>query len=136
MDLTTHSSSTGEITALYDCMTRAAENVRSKKWTIEEFGNWLTAMKTTVDHRRDDYVETVKETDYYEYRDDEVELTMTGVLEYYEGLELMTEFVSSQDFARLDDALGRMWEGNVKINEAMRANRDFRRDLEECWGYM
>ncbi len=136
MDRSTYYRTHDTIVSRYEDFRKAADKARSGQWSPQEFKQWLDKMVQDLSGRRDYYVKVIKDTDYYDYRDEEVDMGMTGVLDYEAGMEEMAEFVEDQNPLHLDVALEKIWEGNEKINEAMRMNREFRRKLEEEWGFM
>lgn len=126
-----------DITSRYDEFASRVQMVRDGRMTREQFSTWLGTIKKQLVSQRDRYVEMIRTSGYYEMSSDEVDMGMTGILDYEEGMELMSLFAASEeDLSVLDQALAKMWEGNEKCNEAMRINRAFRNQLEEDWGYM
>lgn len=136
LDAATRNQSSSSVTGLYESFCNGCERVRRGEWTPVEFRDWLVAIRVKFETRKNDYVEEVRESDYYYVQEDEVNLCMTGVFEYEEAMEKLDEFVNSGDMALLDQSLQIMWEANEKINDSMRMNREHRRRLEEEWGYM
>ncbi|MFA5504956.1 MAG: zinc ribbon domain-containing protein [Vulcanimicrobiota bacterium] len=127
-----------DITGRYDEFAGRVQKMRNQEMTRLQFSNWLDHIQRSLLNQRDRYVELIQSSGYYEYGSAEVDMGMTGILEYEEAMEMMKLFADSEetDFAVLDSALQKMWDGNEKCNEAMRINRDFRAKLEEDWGYM
>lgn len=136
MDHSTQSRSFDTITERYDQFRSAGMKAKSGEWSRHELQEWLGQMSKRLAARAQFLIDTIRQTGYYDYRSDEVDMGMTGVLDYEEGMELMRQFVEDGNPLHIDDALEKIWEGNEKINEAMRMNREFRRQLEEEWGYM
>lgn len=127
----------GKITARYDLFTQAAMRVKMGAWSREEFGDWLQNTRSILQEKAGYLVNLITESGYYEYQMDEVELCLTGIEDYDRGMDEMATYLEDGgDVAHLDRGLEQIWEGNEKINEAMRLNREFRRGLEEEWGYM
>lgn len=136
MDRSTYFRTHDTITERYDEFRVAAEKARAGEWSPQELKQWLENMETMLAKRRDYLINVIKGADYYEYRSEEVELGVTGVFDYEEGMNMMSSFIEDGNPMHLDVGLEKIWEGNEKINEAMRMNREFRRKLEEEWGYM
>ena len=136
MDGATRNSSSAGLTGLYDDFVKGCERVRSQEWSLAEFRDWLVAVRAKWESRKEHYIETVRQTDYFYVQEDEVTLCMTGFFEYEDAMDALASFAESGDLAVLDTALADMWEANEKINEALRWNREYRRKLEEEWGYM
>lgn len=129
-----------DITSRYDDFADKVQQVRDGRMTRKQFSTWLDTMNRSMSNQRDRYVELIRTSGYYEFGSDEVDMGMTGILQYEEALEMMTLFAKNEDeeedMGVLDAALRKMWHGNEMCNEAMRINRDFRAKLEEDWGYM
>ena len=127
-----------DITTRYESFARAIEKLRSQRMSRTEFLEWLETLAPDLLGKRTRYVERVKEFGFFEENPDEVEMCLTGILEYEESIMMMGGACQTEemDFAVLDHALQKMWEGNEKINEAMRLNRAYRAKMEEDWGYM
>lgn len=126
-----------DITDRYDQFAERVQMIRDGRMSVEQFGNWLRTTQQMLLGQRERYVEMIKVSGYYEDSTDEVNMGMTGILDYEEAMEMMLSFANGEaDSATLDAALEKMWEGNEKCNEAARINRRFRAQLEEDWGYM
>jgi hypothetical protein len=127
-----------EITGRYDEFADRVQSVRNNRMSRDQFSQWLDSIQKSLLNQRDRYVDLIQTSGYYEYGSDEVDMGMTGILEYEESMEMMRLFANNHEIemAVLDAALQKMWDGNEKCNEAMRINRDFRAKLEEDWGYM
>lgn len=126
-----------DITDRYDQFAERVQMIRDGRMSVEQFGNWLRTTQQMLLGQRERYVEMIKVSGYYEDSTDEVNMGMTGILDYEEAMEMMLSFAGGEaDSATLDAALEKMWEGNEKCNEAARINRRFRAQLEEDWGYM
>ncbi|GMU51397.1 MAG: hypothetical protein AMXMBFR33_05430 [Candidatus Xenobia bacterium] len=136
IDATSVSSGTGHITGRYEQIRDAAEKARSGQWSASEFGEFIKNLFEFLEKHKEGIVSYVRETGYYDYGNEEVNLGMTGVEKFEEGLEALYHFSESGDAHLIDQGLSVIWEGNEMINEAMRENRAARRRLEEEWGYM
>lgn len=142
-----------DITSRYDEFADKVKVVRDGSLSKDNFGSWLKEIRKSLNLKRQNYVELIKDSDfedidverlevlqtnYFQEREEEVTMTMQGILEFEDAMELMWGFVEneSSDISTLDQALKKMWEGNEMCNEAIRMNREFRSRLEEDWGYM
>lgn len=130
-------SGVGHQTGRYEQIKDACDRVRTNNWSLDEFGQFIQNLFQFLESQKDAIVGYVKETGYFEYGSQEVEMGMTGVQRYEEGLELIYSYIEDGvPESVLDQGLAIIWEGNEMINEAMRENRQARRKLEEEWGYM
>ncbi len=126
-----------DFTARYDEFAGQVEAVRNGKVSREGFSDWLRSMRLKLEQMRDEYVIMVKESGYYQVHSDEVDMGMTGMFDFEEAMDSMELFANGEaEQGVLDSSLLQMWEGNEKVNEALRLNRAFRAQLEEDWGYM
>ena len=127
----------GHQTGRFEQIRDACEKVRSQAWTLEEFEQFISNLFNFLEGHKNAIIGYVKETGYFEYGSQEVEMGFTGVQRYEEGLELIYTYIEDGvPESVLDQGLQMIWEGNEMINEAMRENRAARRKLEEEWGYM
>lgn len=126
-----------DITDRYDQFAERVQSIRDGRISLAQFGTWLETTKRNLLGQRERYYEMIKVSGYYEDSEDEVNMGMTGILDYEEAMEMMASVVTGEsELGALDTALEKMWEGNEKCNEAARINRRFRAQLEEDWGYM
>lgn len=126
-----------DITDRYDQFAGRVQMVRDGRISLADFGTWLETTKRNLLGQRERYYEMIKVSGYYEDSEDEVNMGMTGILDYEEAMGMMASVVGGEaDIGVLDAALEKMWEGNEKCNEAARLNRRFRAQLEDDWGYM
>ena len=132
----TNSGYTGRLTGRFEKFQDACRRVRAGEWSKEEFGAWLENIQKALNEKAGYLVNLIHESGYYEHNMDEVEHCFTGIENYEKGMNEMWQYIEDGDMANLDRGLEIMWEGNELINEAMRMNREFRRGLEEEWGYM
>ena len=126
-----------DITTRYDDFAGRVQMVLDGRMTREQFGTWLGTIQQMLIAQRDRYVDMIRTSGYYEFSTEEVDMGMTGILDFEEAMEIMGLFSRGEaDVGVLQSALEKMWEGNQKCNEAMRINREFRKQLEDDWGYM
>lgn len=126
-----------DLTHRYDDFAKQVEAVRLGSIQREDFSTWLKTIKGKLEGQRNNYMEMIRDSGYYDHHSDEVDLGLTGILDFEEAMEAMGAFANGDaEQSILDAALLLMWEGNEKLNEAMRLNRNFRAQLEEDWGYM
>ncbi len=137
IDPNSNMSGTGHQTGRFEQIRDACDKVRTQAWTLEEFEQFISNLFNFLEGHKNAIIGYVKETGYFEYGSQEVEMGFTGVQRYEEGLELIYTYIEDGvPESVLDQGLQMIWEGNEMINEAMRENRAARRKLEEEWGYM
>ncbi|MBI3928287.1 MAG: hypothetical protein HY319_22275 [Armatimonadetes bacterium] len=114
----------------------AGEKARSGEWSPGEYGEWLRNISGLLAQKTRYLIWLYESTPgYYESSSDEVDMGISGIQDYEESMEIMWGFVEDGQTVHIDQGLQLMWEGNEKINEAMRLNREFRRRLEEEAGF-
>ena len=124
------------VTQRFDMFKEICQHVKLGEISSEEFGAWLSQHYAVMKERAEAYVAYMEESGYYEYQTEEVELSFEGIGDYDEGVSELFAFVSDGELTHIDLALELIWQGNEKINEAMRVNRDFRKGLEEEFGFV
>lgn len=112
---------------------QAVHRVRSGADSVEQFGAWLTREAEEMSRRRQDILEVLSSIppgleDAFR---EEVEVGLSGIGFYEQGLACMFKFVETRQDAALDDGLAAMRQGNARINEAMRINLANRDEEEE-----
>ncbi|MBI3928288.1 MAG: hypothetical protein HY319_22280 [Armatimonadetes bacterium] len=123
-------------TSRYNQFREAGQKAKEGKWSPEEYADWLQNISRLLAQKARYLIDLYHSTGYYEYGAEEVEMGITGIQDYEQAMETMWEFIEDGDPRHIERGLELMWEGNEKINEAMRLNREFRRRLEDEWGYM
>lgn len=126
----------GRVTERFDQFQQACHKVKMGEWNQEEFSTWLQVIHNTLTEKANGYVSHIQDSGYFEYQMEEVEMSFTGLEDYENGMQHLWQYTETGDVSHLDQGLQLIWEGNEKINESMRLNRQFRRGLEEEWGYM
>lgn len=114
----------------------AVERVKNGTWTSEEFFEFLQNIYATLAEKRLGTEGFIQEAGYEEYSGDEVRQGRDGMDHYELGMQEMSLFIEDGDVSHLDHGLDLIWQGNERINDAMRINRMERRKLEDEWGWM
>lgn len=114
----------------------AVDRVKTGQWQSEEFFDFLQNIYALLADKRSGTEQLIQETGYEEYSDDEVRQGRDGMDHYEMGMQEMSLFVEDGDTAHLDHGLDLIWQGNERINDAMRINRAERKKLEDEWGWM
>ncbi len=136
IDPTSIPSNTGHVTDRYNSIKEAAEKAKDGRWTTEELGHYLETLFELLESHKLGILGYVKETAYDDEGGQEVEIGVSGMSKYEEGLRIMFGFVETGEEKYLESGLRLIWEGNELINEAMRENRAARQRLQDEWGYM
>lgn len=109
------------------------EQLRQGHVTLEQFVDFIEAMQHTVTEEGQalcDYFET---SGYYQESPLEVETGVAGLQSYEVGLSELRQFAEDLDETHLEAGLQTVREGNDKILEAMRLNRERRDRLADEW---
>jgi hypothetical protein len=118
------------VTGRYEQFRQAVARARSGEWSAEEFEAFMLHVYETLTARAADCRAFIEETCYRDEAPDEVDNGLRGLDLYEVGMQEMWLFLQDGDLGHLDAGLEMVWEGNEKINEAMRLNRDSREDLD------
>lgn len=118
------------IVGRYNQFKRAVDNVREGTWTAEEFHDFLVNIYETLSAKAQECREIIVAENYEELSQEEVSSGASGMDLYEAGMQEMWLFLEDGEFVHLDEGLALIWEGNEKINEAMRLNRVERDNLD------
>lgn len=114
----------------------AVERVKSGTWTSEEFFEFLQNIYGLLAEKRQGTEQFIQESGYEDYSEDEVRQGRDGMDHYELGMQEMSLYIEDGDTVHLDYGLDMIWQGNERINDAMRINRIERKKLEDEWGWM
>ena len=114
----------------------AVERVRSGQWASDDFLEFLQNIYTLLTEKRMSAEQLIQESGYEEYAEDEVRQGRDGMDHYEMGMQEMSLFLEDGEMAHLDQGLDLIWQGNERLNDAMRINRAERKKLEDEWGWM
>ncbi len=104
--------------------------MRNGSWTVEEFGEFLNNIYEDLGAKAQEMREIILEEKYEEINGEEVTMGGSGIDLYDSGMQEMSYFLEDGEEHHLDEGLALIWEGNEKINEAMRLNREGRDNLD------
>ena len=114
----------------------AVERVKEGHWSSEEFLEFLQNIYALLSEKRAGTEQLIQETGYEEYADDEVSQGRDGMDQYELGMQELSLFLEDGETDHLDQGLDLIWQGNERLNDAMRINRAERKKLEDEWGWM
>ncbi len=114
----------------------AVDRVKAGQWATEDFFEFLQNIYTLLADKRSGTEQLIQESGYEEYADDEVRQGRDGMDHYEMGMQEMSLFVEDGELSHLDLGLDLIWQGNERLNDAMRINRAERKKLEDEWGWM
>ena len=120
----------GRILGRYNQFKRAVDNVKAGTWTAEEFHEFLFNIYEDLSAKARELHEIIETEKYIEYAEKEVHCGVAGLDLFEAGMHEMSVYLEDGDITHLDGGLARIWEGNEKINEAMRINRENREELD------
>jgi hypothetical protein len=126
----------GTQTGRYQQFVVAVDKVKLGQWGPLELANWLQEMTAVLATRAAEFVQIIHGSNYYEVQSREVESCFAGMEQYEDGMQELWKFIDDGDANHLENGLETIWEGNKQINQAILLNRNFRRELEEEWGFM
>ncbi len=117
----------------YNQLKNAAEKVKSAEWTVEEYGSFLENISAILSQKEQEIREIEIPEEAIEDFREELEVCFAGIDLYNQGIAEMKLFLEDLNPEHLDYGLELVHQGNEKINEAMRINRENRRKLEEMY---
>ena len=109
------------------------EELQRGKLGAAEFAKWLEDLSIVLAQRARAIVQNIEAGQYWKENPDEVEIGLSGVRSFEQGLEELWRYAQDYDPAHLELGLQMVWEGNQRIVEAMHINRDSRQTLALLW---
>lgn len=109
------------------------EAVQSGALAPHDFATWLERLSNLLVEKSRGIIETIEATNYWQEGPEEVEMGLSGVQSFEEGLAELWQFTQDMDPGHLEQGLVMVWEGNQRIIEAMRLNRESRQNLALEW---
>lgn len=104
--------------------------MRSGDWTADDLREFLLQISETLAEKGLACRTFIEESGYRSEAEEEVDEGLSGIEHYEYGMQEMWQFLDDGDLAHLAAGLKIIWEGNEKINQAMRLNRESREDLD------
>ncbi|MCE1246618.1 MAG: hypothetical protein LWY06_08240 [Firmicutes bacterium] len=117
----------------YNQLKEAAEMVLCGEWTIEEYGDFLESVSRVLAQKEQEIRDIDIPEEAYDDFTDELQTGFEGIALYNEGIAHMLLYLEDQDPENIDHGLELVYQGNEKVNEAMKINRDNRKKLEEMY---
>lgn len=111
----------------------AGDKAKSGEWSIEEYGKFLNEIRAVLSQKEQEIREIEIPEEAIDEFADELEVGFSGIELYNQGIANMILYLDDQNPDHIDYGLELVHEGNEKINEAMRINRENRRKLEEMY---
>jgi hypothetical protein len=102
------------------------DNVQKEEITIQEFADFISVTYQELQQKGQEIQELVDSSDYCEISPEEVDIGYQGMQQYESGLQEMYVYVEDMDPCHLTQGMELMVDGNAKINNAMRINRENR----------
>ncbi len=109
----------------------AVENVKNRAWSLQKFESFLQNLMKMLARFEQDIREVEIPEESYDDFAGELDIGFNGVDLYNEGLANLMLYVDDQNEAYLDQGLDLVFQGNAKINEAIRINRNHRAGMGE-----
>lgn len=101
--------------------------------TAEQFSAYLQELSNILTQRAQAIYDNFEATDYYAENGEECDIGVSGVQSYEGGVNELWQFLEDGDPDHLSNGLVQIWEGNQRIIEAMRINRENREALALLW---
>jgi len=120
-------------TGRYKEIRNAVEQLQAGAMHLEDFACWLEQTSATLAQKARGIMDTIEECHYWQDGAEEIEMGLSGVQSFEAGLGELWQFTQDQDPGHLELGLVQIWEGNTRIVEAMRINRESRQALSLEW---
>lgn len=115
----------------YNQLKNAGDRVKSGEWTVDEYSDFLVGISNALTQKEMEIREIeIPEESYEDFRE-ELEIGFSGIELYNQGISEMRLYTEDLDPGHIDYGLELIDEGNERINEAMRINRENRQEIEE-----
>lgn len=129
----TDSAPPPKVNERYMQLKEAGEKVKSGEWSIEEYGSFLSEIHQILSQKEQEIREIEIPEEAVEEFSEELNVGFNGIELYNQGISNMMLYLEDENPDHIDYGLELVHEGNEKINEAMRINRENRRKLEEMY---
>jgi hypothetical protein len=120
-------------TGRYKAIRAAVEQVQTGAMPVDRFARWLEETSTVMANKARGIMDTIEACNYWQEGAEEIEVGLSGVQSFEEGLGELYAYTQDGEPAHLEQGLVMVWEGTQRIIEAMRINRDSRQDLALEW---
>lgn len=111
----------------------AVENIKNKKWSVKDLKKFLDDISKNLDIRAREIKEVEIPSEIAAEFKDELAIGFDGINLYENGMKELYSYLENQNLEHLDKGLELIKEGNDKINEAIKINRENREKLEELY---
>ncbi|MHB2020660.1 MAG: hypothetical protein ACYCW6_27295, partial [Candidatus Xenobia bacterium] len=128
-----HEASPDRQVGRYRQLQDASEKALAGQMSGSQFREFLEHISGLLAEKAEAIISTIREHEYDKDYPDEVEMGLDGVRGFESGLQEMWMFSQDSDPRHVHDGLAMIWEGNQKIINAMRLNREMRAALAEEW---
>lgn len=109
----------------------AGEKAKSGEMSVEDFAAYLENVTAVLAQKAQEIHEIEIPPEALDDFAEELEVGFAGIELYEKGIAEMKQFVEDQNAEHIDQGIELIRQGNDRINEAMRINRENRRKLEE-----
>lgn len=120
-------------TSRYRQIRQKCEEVQTGHVTVEHFVAYMTDLSNILSQRAQSIYDNFQATDYWSENGEECEIGVSGVESYEAGVNEIWAFIEDGDPSHINEGLVMIWEGNQRIIEAMRINRENREALALLW---
>jgi len=117
----------------YMLLKDAGEKVRSGEWSVEEFISFLKNISAILSQKEQEIREIEIPSEAIAEFEEELNMGFSGIELYNQGISEMMLYAEDLNPEHLENGVEMIREGNERINEAMRINRENRRKLEEMY---
>ncbi|MCQ2735878.1 MAG: hypothetical protein MJ234_01490 [bacterium] len=127
----TSSAPPAKVTDRYMQIKAASDSVLAGAMSIDDYARFLHDTINVLAQKEQEIREVEIPEESYEEFADELNMGYQGIDMYNEGLEFLLRYTEDGDPVNISHGMGLIFDGNERINEAMRINRENRRKIEE-----
>ena len=111
----------------------ASDKVLAGQWTIDEYAKYLHDLREEIKQKEREIKEVEIPEESMEEFAEELTVGYHGIDLYNEGISYLMKYTEDGNPINVTHGMQLIYEGNEKINDAMRINRENRKKIEEYY---
>ena len=111
----------------------ASDKVLAGQWTIDEYAKYLHDLREVLSQKEREIREVEIPEESMEEFAEELTVGYHGIDLYNEGISYLMKYTEDGNPINVTHGMQLIYEGNEKINDAMRINRENKKKIEEYY---
>ena len=111
----------------------ASDKVLAGQWTIDEYAKYLHDLREVLSQKEREIKEVEIPEESMEEFAEELTVGYHGIDLYNEGISYLMKYTEDGNPINVTHGMQLIYEGNERINDAMRINRENRKKIEEYY---